>query len=47
MISVQHGLAWLGSRDSDGLICVSTPEIDGSSLKEMEKYLGVPVFGIG
>lgn len=33
--------------ETDGMICISVPELDGTSIETMSRYQGVPYFGIG
>ena len=42
-----QNIVWEASRDTDGAIYASIPEIDGASLDAAEALQGVPVFGVG
>jgi hypothetical protein len=44
---IPQSLFFKVSRNTDGIICNSVPEIDGDSLKRISGVVGVQTFGIG
>ena len=40
-------MPYLAVRQVDGVIYLSTPELDGKALTAIQKVMGYPVFGIG
>lgn len=47
MICMVQDLIWKASRDTDGSICLSTPEMDRESLERVSQIQSVPPFGVG
>ena len=47
MICKSQDMVWIASRDTDGVVCISVPEIDRASLQSMGQIQGVPTFGVG